>query len=341
MKKIGAGVIGFGGWAQKHALFYRKADDAELLAVSALSEESRKKAMEDFGVDTYADFKDLIVRKDIEVVSVVVPNYLHADITIAALRAGKHVLVEKPMALSTAECERMIKAAREAKRKLAVGHELRLSSTMERIKEFIDEGKIGEAKSCFITMWRPPWRAGSRSWRRKKELCGGLVFEEPVHHLDFLCWCLGVPKEVYAVANSTTTLFDFEDNLFVCTRHVNDVIGSISFSMAGFGYHYSIEVTGTEGSIRGYTEGGHFLWSPEARESRLFYKPKSGNIQEVEIKGRIGELFDLQKEIKLWIKSIKEDKEPVVTGEMGKMTIAACEAVERSIKTGKPARLNN
>ena len=191
MKKIGVDVIGFGGWAQKHSLFYKEASDAELLAVSALSEKSRKKAEEMFNVDTCADYRGLLARKDIEAVSVVVPNNLHAKVTIDALKAEKHMLVEKPMALSTVDCERMIKTARMMNRKLAVGHELRMSPIMEKIKELTNDGQMGEIRACFINIWRPPWRSGSRGWRHKKELCGGLVFEEPVHYLDLFNWYMG------------------------------------------------------------------------------------------------------------------------------------------------------
>jgi len=340
MRKIGVGVIGFGGWAQKHALSYKETRDAELLAISALSEKSRKKAEELFNVDTYADYKDLLARKDIDAVSVVIPNNLHAKVTIDALKAGKHVLVEKPMALSTVDCERMIKTAREMNRKLAVGHELRICPVMKKIKELINDGQMGEIRACFIDIWRPPWRSGSRGWRRKKELCGGLVFEEPIHYLDLFCWYLGVPKEIYAVANRTNESFDFEDNLSVYVKHENDAIGSLSFSMAGFGYDFSIKVVGTEGAAKGTIIGGHFLWSPEARESHLFFKPRSGEMRELELPEKIGELYDLKKEIKLWIECIKEDKPPIVSGEMGKMAVAMCEASEKSINTGEPVKVS-
>jgi len=166
-----------------------------------------------------------------------------------------------------------------------------------------------------------------------------LIFEEPVHYIDLFCWYLGIPKEVYAVANSTNNFFDFEDSLLLSTEHEDNVVGSLFFSMAGFGYEFSIEVVGTGGATRGYTVGGHFLWSPEAKESRLLYKPKSGELQEIKIDGNVGELWDLKREIQLWIKCIKKDKNPVVTGEMGKATIAVCEAAEKSVKTGKPVRL--
>jgi len=336
---IGVGVIGFGGWAQRHALFYREAEDADLLAISAPSERSRRRAEELFNVDTYANYRDLLARGDIEAVSVVVPNNLHAKITIEALRAGKHVLVEKPMALSTADCREMIKAAREENRKLAVGHELRLNPLMEKIREIIDDGRIGEARACFIDIWRPPWRGGSGGWRYRKEVCGGIIFEEPVHYIDLFYWYMGMPEEVYAVANRSSGIFDFEDSLSLSMRHRRGGMSALSFSMAGFGYDFSIRIAGTEGAIKGTVIGGHYLWSPEAEERRLLFKPKDGEIEEINLPERIGELYDLKREIELWIECIREDKPPIVPGETGMIAVAVCEAAEKAISTGKPARI--
>jgi len=334
MRKVGVGIIGFGKWAQKHALFYKELHDAELLAISALSESSCKKASEEYGVDTYRDYRDLLKRRDIEAVSVVVPNYLHARITIDALRAGKHVLVEKPMALSVSECEKMIETAKKMGCKLAVGHELRFSPFMKKIKDLIDE--IGEVKTCFISAWRAPWRGGSRDWRYKKEQSGGLVFEEPVHYFDLLHWYLGNPKKVYAVANNTNDSFDFETNIFISINFPKNSIGALSFSMDSFDYNLTIEVVGSYGAIRGCIEGGHFLWSPEARKAQLFLKPKKDELREIKFEEKIGELWDLKREIQLWIECIKDDKEYPITGEDGKMSIAICEAVEKSIRTYRP-----
>ena len=338
MKKVRVGIIGFGKWAQCHAKSYIE-EGAELVAISAPSEASRKKAAKMFGVDTYEDYRDLLARKDIDVVSIVVPNHLHAKITIEALNAGKHVFVEKPMALTTSDCEKMITMARKNNRKLTVGHELRFSPIMRKIKQLIDEGKLGEIKSCSITLWRPPWRAGSRGWRLRKETTGGVAFEEGVHYIDLLYWYLGMPKEVYAIASNATGIFNFEDNLYTVMKFENEAIGLFSFSMAGFGYHFSIEITGTEGSLRSYTEGGHFLWSPRAIERHLIYKPKDGNLKEIEIKEEIGELFDLKREIHHWIECIRENKTPIFTGEMGRDVIRICETINKSIEERRPIKI--
>jgi len=339
MDKIGVGVVGFGKWAENHAKFYLE-EGADLVAISAPSEESRKRAAEIFGTCTYDDYRKLLERHDIDAVSVVVPNHLHAEISIEALKKGKHVLVEKPMALKSSDCKKMLSASKKSGCKLTVGHELRFSPVMEKIKTLIDEGDFGEVKGCFMKIWRPPWRAGSNEWRLKMDTSGGLVFEEPIHYVDLLRWYLGTPHKVYAMANSATGLFNFEDSLLVSLAFRNGSMGQLSFSMTGFGYHLSLEVTGTEGSLRSFTEGGHFLWSPTAKESRTFYKPRGGDIQEIEVMGEIGELFDLKKEIRSWIRCIKNDKPPLFTGEMGMRVVANCEAINRSIKSGTPYKLS-
>ena len=339
MDKIRIGIVGFGKWAQKHAECYMGEKDAELVAVSVPSEKSRKLAVEKFGVDVYKDYREMLARNDIDAVSIVVPNYLHAKITIDALSAGKHVFVEKPMALNVFDCQKMVNTAKKFNRKLTVGHELRFSPLMRKIKFLIDNGDLGEVTSCSIKKWRPPWRTGSRGWRLKGKTCGGLVFEEPVHYIDLLFWYLGMPKEIYGIASKTTDIFDFEDNLFVAMRFKENIIGSISFSMAGFGYHFSIELTGTNGSLRGYIEGGHFLWSPKVRETHLIYKPRDGDPREIEIKREMDELSDLRREISHWIKCIREDKPPIFTGEMGIKVIAICEAINKSIREKRPVKL--
>lgn len=340
MRNIRVGVIGFGKWAENHARFYVE-EGAELVAISAPSDESRKRAYQIFGVETYKDYRDLLSRNDIDAISVVVPNYLHARVTIDALKSGKHVLVEKPMALSTSDCQEMIAAAKENGLKLAVGHELRFSPMMRKIKNFIDDGSLGNVRSCAIMMWRPPWRAGSRRWRLKKETSGGLLFEEPVHYVDLILWYIGMPSEVFAVANSATGIFNFEDNLFALMKHENEALSLLSFSMAGFGYHVTIEITGTEGSLRAYIEGGHFLWSPKAKESRLFFKARESKVQEIPLPTGLGELWDLREEIRCWLKCLVEDKRPLFTGEMGMKVIRVCESIDNSIKEGKARKLRS
>src|ERR1700749_3463454 len=111
------GLIGFGAWGRCHANAIAKTKDAELAAINAPSDASRAAAHEAFpNAQVFGDYRELLARKDIELVDIVVPSYLHHEITSAALKAGKHVLLEKPMALSLEQCDNLIRIAREEKR---------------------------------------------------------------------------------------------------------------------------------------------------------------------------------------------------------------------------------
>ena len=140
----------------------------------------------------YADYRELLARADIEVVDIVVPSYLHHEIASAALAAGKHLLLEKPMALSLRECDDLIALARKHNRIFAVGHELRLSSLWGKAKELIASGFIGEPKYALIELSRRPYRLGSENWRYDISRVGSWILEEPIHFFDLARWYLSV-----------------------------------------------------------------------------------------------------------------------------------------------------
>src|SRR3954469_13600813 len=144
---LGFGLIGFGAWGRFHADAIAKTSGATLKAIAARSDTTRAAAREAFPTaEVFADYRELLARPDIEVVDVVVPSYLHHEIASAALAAGKHLLLEKPMALSLKDCDDVISLARKNNRIFAVGHELRLSSLWGKAKELIASGFIGEPK---------------------------------------------------------------------------------------------------------------------------------------------------------------------------------------------------
>src|SRR5215211_5751506 len=138
------GLIGFGAWGKLHAEAIRKAPGAELAAIACASEASAQAAREAYPqarVDR--DWRALVADPSLDVVDIVVPNHLHAEMAIAALDAGKDVLLEKPMAVTVAECDRLVDAAERTGRVLSIGHELRVSTQWALIKRMLDAGEIG------------------------------------------------------------------------------------------------------------------------------------------------------------------------------------------------------
>src|SRR5262245_13255043 len=160
------GLVGYGLWGRLHAEAIRHAPGAELIAIACASRETATAAEQALpGVPVYLDYRALLARPDIDAVDIVVPNHLHAEIGVAALLAGKNVLLEKPMAPTVEACDQLLEAARTSGRVLSIGLELRLSRQWGRIKAIIDAADIGEPQSAVVNLFRFPYRPGAGGWR--------------------------------------------------------------------------------------------------------------------------------------------------------------------------------
>src|SRR5688500_11673709 len=140
-ERIRFGVIGYGLFGAHHARAIARTEGARLVAIAVPSERSQAAARVDQpDVTVHSGHPELLARQDIDIVSVVVPNTLHYAVARAVLASGKHLLLEKPMALELAHCRELVALAKAQKRLLAIGHELRLSSLWGGVKQLIDEG---------------------------------------------------------------------------------------------------------------------------------------------------------------------------------------------------------
>lgn len=209
---IRVGLIGLGGIGRIHFDCWRKCPDAKLVAISA---RDAKKLSGDWGgqdfnlgeqaaqhVDLsdlakYARFEDLIADSNVDAVDICLPTPLHAPVVLAALRAGKHVLCEKPMSLSLADCTAMERAATEAKRHLMVAHCLRYWPHYMKAKEILDSGEYGRAVYAnFHRVSGAPVWSGS-GWFMRPEESGG-VLDMHIHDIDAALWWFGQPAKIDA-----------------------------------------------------------------------------------------------------------------------------------------------
>ena len=195
-KKLGIGIIGSGGIAQgAHMPGYAALPDVEMLAVCDVSETARKSAAEKFNVPhQFKDWKELLAMDEIDIVSVCTPNTYHFQPTVDALRAGKHVLVEKPMAISVAEAKKMGAEARKAKKKLMIGQTLRFSPQSRLMKEYMESGAVGDVYYARAMALRRRGIPGWRAFTSKELSVGGPVFDIGVHILDLTLWLMGFPE---------------------------------------------------------------------------------------------------------------------------------------------------
>jgi myo-inositol 2-dehydrogenase / D-chiro-inositol 1-dehydrogenase len=339
---LGFGLIGFGAWGRFHADAIAKTRGAELRAIAARSDTRRRAAQDAFPhAQIVADYRELLARPDIEVVDVVVPSYLHHEIASAALAACKHLLLEKPMALSLRDCDDLIALARQKKRVFAVGHELRLSSLWGKAKELIASGFIGEPNYALIELSRRPYRLGSDSWRYDISRVGSWILEEPIHFFDLARWylsSLGDPQSVYATANSRQAGHDeLKDNFTAIVHFPRGAYAIISQTLAAFEHHQTVKVTGTKGALWASWSGAMDRTLHPTFSLRAF---DGEQVQQIPIDKVTGEVFELEDQIAMLVSAIRQGGDLSCSAVDGRWSVAMCLAAQQSVESGLPVAVS-
>ena len=238
MKPLKIGVIGCGSIAKhRHIPEYMANEHAEIVAVCDIVKDRAQEMADQIGAKAYTYYKELLKDESIEAVSVCTPNALHAPISIDALKAGKHVLCEKPMATSTEEAEAMIVAANEAGRKLMIGHNQRFVPSHQKAKELISKGEAGKIysfRTAFGHGGPEGWSVdGKDSWFfRKEEAFIGAMGDLGVHKTDLMRYILGEEfVEVGAfVETSSKENADVDDTAVCVLKTESGTIGTLAAS---------------------------------------------------------------------------------------------------------------
>lgn len=254
MKKIVYGIIGLGFFGEKHAEVAAALPNVELRAVCTRRDARRRQIKKRLGVpDDYRDYHDLLADPAIEAVSVVTHVDDHAEPAIAALRAGKHVLLEKPMARTVADCDRIIAAAKKADRILMVGHICRFNPRYSAVRERVVAGELGRIVSMYARRNIP----AARSESVLADI--GPLLGDGIHDTDLMLWMSGDRiQSVYAQTLSVRGL-KHPDLGWAMYRFKSGAIGVIEnvwFLPEGtpFRIHEQLEIIGTEGAA--YVHGG-------------------------------------------------------------------------------------
>jgi len=325
-------VAGYGAWGRFHARAIANAPDGHLAAIAAPSEINAKAARVDFPhAVVYRNWEALIADPAIEAIAVATPNYLHAPIAIAALEAGKHVLLEKPMANTIADCDRIVAAAKRSKAQLSIGLQCRLSPQWGRIHALIEEGAIGQPQHVHVSLFRHPYRQGSARWRYDKARVGSWVLEEPVHFFDLALWYLarsGRPIKVQALGVGQPGM---QPTISVLMQFPSGATAAVNQILAGFEHHQTVEVVGDKGAVRA-TWSAATARSLESATTLRLKRVGIDDFEELPV-ARSGEVYELAKQAQTSIVAFRSGK-PLVSAEEGRAAVAVCLAAEASAEQG-------
>ena len=231
-KTLRCGIIGFGFMGQVHANALAKSDAVKLTAVSDVAPKARQAAQK-FGGKWYDSPQELVTSREVDVVIVATPHWQHAELSIAAMRAGLHVMCEKPLAVTVSQADAMLEAAEEAKVVFAGVHQTRFQPAYQLAKKLLDSGELGPIHRCSTveTLWRTesyyrssPWRA---TWKGEG---GGVLLNQAPHVIDRYAWLCGMPETLWARCDTVLHQIEVEDVASALLRHANGMHGYIHVS---------------------------------------------------------------------------------------------------------------
>lgn len=323
MTKLRVAVIGCGSIAKhRHLPEYHNNPNVEIVAVCDIIEERAQEAARKYFANAHTDYGKLLSSEEIDVVSVCLPNYLHAPVSIAALEAGCHVLCEKPMATSREEAEQMIEAAERHDKKLMIAHNQRFVPSHRKAKELIESGEIGKIYSFRTTFGH----AGPESWSvdgadswffRKDEAFIGAMGDLGVHKADLLRYLLD--DEFVDVAAFVETFAkehaDVDDHAVIILKSAKGMIGTLTASWAFNANEDNSTVIYGENATLRLEDDPHYSLIVEYTNGDVV-KYKLEAIQSNEEGGQTTSYV-----IDHFVDSILHDKEPLINGEEGKKSL--------------------
>jgi len=342
----GVGIVGCGVIAPTHAQAIATLANARLVAVYDVIADKARSFASRFSTDVASSLEDLLARPDVEVVAVCVPSGLHAEIGVAAARAGKHVIVEKPIDVTVEAADRLIEGCRAAGVKLTVISQHRYDPGVQRARELIANGRLGRLVlgDAVVKWYRSQGYYDSGDWRGTWALDGGgALMNQGVHYVDLLRWLMGPVVEVTALCATQSHTIEVEDVALALLRFESGAVGLLEASTSVFpGLPERLEISGTHGTI--IVEAGELRMvelideRPDVgaygRPVRLGDRPvATGAADPAAIPGG-----SHTTQIADFLSTLETDRTVLMTGEEGRESLAVIRAVYDSAQAGRPVR---
>ena len=333
-RAIGFAIVGTGSIADFHARAIARIENAELRGAFSRDAGKTGEFAERHDTDADASLAALLSRPEVDVVCVTTPSGAHEEIVLPALAAGKHVLCEKPLEISTARVDRMVAEAKKRDRWLGVVLPARFGDGARVLKNAVTEGRFGRLtlSSAYVKWWRSDEYYRSGKWRGTWALDGGgALMNQGIHAVDLLLWLAGIPEEVKAFASTLAhPAIEVEDTLTASLRFKDGSLGTIECATScSPGSPRRIEICGTRGSAT-LEEDRIVRWQfDETRpeDAAILARGATGgggsgaaDPKAIGIEGHCRVISDM-------VAAVRENRPPAVTGEEGRKSVALIEAI--------------
>lgn len=329
-------IVGCGFIAKKHALAISNIKGAKLVAVCDKITSSMDYYIEEFEAAAYNDLSEMLENETIDIVCICTPSGYHASIAIQVAKAKKHIIVEKPIAMTLEETQMIIDVATENDVKLAVVHPNRFRPVVRKLRALIDQGLLGKIShaSCIVNWNRNQEYYDQAPWRGTKQYDGGVLMNQAIHNLDLLLWFMGKPKQVFSMEATRFRDIEAEDVSMGIIQFDSGALGSVEASTTVYpkNFEESITLFGEKGTVK---IGGANALNFEHLLIKGVTNEEANSLKE-NVKNDPWGVPGHQCIIEDMIQAIKEDRDPAVTGEDGKEVLKLVVSLYKSAELNIP-----
>lgn len=335
MKTLNFAIIGIGNIAPVHAAAIAATPDARLVAVATRDPGRGQAFAAAHGAGWHADYREVLARPDVDVVAIATPHNLHLPMTVDAAAAGKHVLCEKPMACTVAECDEMIGACDAAGVQLGITFQGRFEPLAAELKALVDSGRLGRLlwASSHTVWYRDAAYYRSKPWRGTwAEEGGGVLINQAIHAIDLFVWVGGLPSRITAQVGTLNHEIEVEDAAVAMLSYGDSAVGLIQATTVAYpGYAERLEFYGTQGGVV-YHKG-------EARLEWHLLDPREDGEKQAEASSGAGSPMSITADahsalFRDFAAAIRTGGRPLVDGREGRRSLAVVEAIYRSARAG-------
>jgi len=337
--QMGVVVVGYGFMGTTHLTAWSMVPEAKIRAVIGRDRVKAEKVARGFQAVAYGSLREALEEQAVDVVDVCTPTFTHPGYALEALSAGRHVLVEKPMALSLTEADEMIQAAEARGVKLMVAHVLRFFADYVKARELVQAGAVG--RPIMLKAKRagsmPPW--GAESWFMDQSKSGGVTVDLAIHDVDFLRWCLqDEVRQVFALSHSSAVRgTSAENHVLIALRFREGAVAHVEASWAmpaALPFTTSLEIAGSKGTLSVDNQSTVPL-TILSRDSLERFTPETLPW----VQGMPFPIDPFYGEIRHFADCVLHDRSPLTDGRESKRSLEVVLAAVKSASSGEPVAL--